>query len=79
MRERHLVFCVDCDNVETYSRKQPTYAWLCLRFPKQPRGAISPKILDVDAPYERCIDVNRFNHCNEFLPQKDKENASTET
>jgi len=65
------VYCVDCDYVEATSRKQRTYNWLCLRFRAKPRGAIAPNILDVDPPYERCLDVNRYNNCQEFTPLKD--------
>ncbi len=70
----NLVYCVDCEHPDTHSRKGQTYGWLCRRFKKMPRGAIAPKILDIDPPYERCIDVNRYNNCQEFTPLKDADN-----
>lgn len=66
MNERVPVYCVDCAFPETHSRKQSTYSWLCTRFKRMPKGAIAPRVLDVDAPFERCVDVNRFNNCIEF-------------
>lgn len=72
------VYCKDCDNVETHSRKQRTYLWLCLKFRSKPRGAIAPEVLDVDPPFERCIDVNKFNNCQEFTPLKEKEDVHAE-
>lgn len=68
------VYCIDCDLPEPRSRNGPTYGWLCLRFKRMPKGAISPKVLDVDPPYERCLDVNRYNNCQEFTPKKDADN-----
>lgn len=69
------VYCVDCDHVESHGRKQATWHWLCLKFKRMPRGAIAPKILDVDPPYERCVDVNKFNNCNQFEPMKVKDDG----
>lgn len=65
------VYCKDCDLVEKHSRKQQTYGWLCRAFPRRPKGAISPTVLDVDPPFERCVDANRFNNCNHFDPLKE--------
>ena len=62
------VYCCDCGNVEKNSRKHQTYAWLCAAFKRRAKGAISPEVLDVDPPFERCVDVNRYNNCNEFEP-----------
>lgn len=73
------VYCVDCDNVETHSRKGMTYGWLCLRFKRIPKGAIAPKVLDVDPPYERCLDVNRYNNCQEFTAKRDEDVEHSET
>jgi len=64
------VYCSLCANVERGTRKQATYAWLCLMFPRKPKGAIAPHVMDVDAPYSRCVDVNAFNNCNRFEPLK---------
>lgn len=60
------VFCVDCAEVEPHSRKGQTWGWLCMEFRRRPKGAISLEVLDVDPPYERCVDVNRYNNCNCF-------------
>lgn len=73
------VYCVDCDNVDAYSRKSQTYGWLCRKFKRRPKGAIAPNILDVDPPYERCLDVNRYNNCQEFTPKKEIDHAASET
>lgn len=73
------VYCIDCEFVEPHSRKQSTYAWLCRQFKRQPRGAIAPRVLDVDAPFERCIDVNKFNNCREFAPNKETKDVASET
>lgn len=69
------IYCNDCEHVEQHSRKQQTYGWLCRKFHRRPKGAISEKVLDVDPPFERCVDVNRYNNCQEFTQKKDIENG----
>jgi hypothetical protein len=70
-----IVYCRDCDLVEKHSRKQQTWGWLCTKFRRRPKGAISPEVLDVDPPFERCVDVNRFNNCNQFTPLKEPDDV----
>ena len=69
------VYCRDCDLVETHSRKHQTWGWLCRQFRRRPKGAIAPEVLDVDPPFERCVDVNKYNNCNQFEPLKEKPDA----
>lgn len=69
------IYCQDCDFPERHSQKQATWHWLCTRFKRRPSGAIAPHILDVDPPFERCVDVNKFNNCCEYTPKKDKDDA----
>lgn len=76
-----MIYCENCDFVEAHSKKAETWRWLCRAQPKRPRGAISEKVLDSDPPFERCVDVNKYNNCRDFvLPrQPEARDADQET
>ena len=68
-----MIYCEDCDNVESTSRKGPTYRWLCLKHPnKRGVGFTTKNQWDKDAPYLYCHRVNG-GECNLFERKKDED------
>lgn len=66
-----MTFCEDCDHVETDSRKQATFRWLCLLHPnKRGVGFTTRDRWDKDSPYLSCARVNGGD-CKLFEPARD--------
>lgn len=63
--------CKDCDFVETESRKQADYRWLCIRHKRLgPKHRFVTDTLTLkDPPYLYCVDVNG-GFCLLFEPRR---------
>lgn len=66
--------CEDCDNMHTDSRKGPSYAAICVKFPRlYGTQNVARGLWDKDAPYMRCVNING-GMCPLFTERKDNEN-----
>lgn len=67
-------FCEDCDNVESASRKDPPWKWLCRKSPRPPDegfGWVTKSTWDKAPPLKYCRDVNRYGECEMFEERRD--------
>lgn len=62
------VECKNCDNVETSSRRDGIWAWLCTKAPRPVPINYVDSSQSVVPPFYKCDSVNYDGNCPYFTP-----------
>lgn len=65
------VFCEDCGNIHSDTRKEPPWRQRCIKAPIEPSGfGFVSRAYAPSPPYALCRDRNEDGHCDDFEPRR---------